>query len=450
MNGLQSKLHEQLVAFNQEHVLAFWDELADSEKENAANQIQSIDFNLFALLQSKQIDAKSKQIEPCEILALDATYKKQGVASIENGEIGILTVAGGQGTRLGWSGPKGTFPATPVTGKSMFQLIAEQILCAAKKYKTTIPWYIMTSIENDSATRSFLIDNNCFGLNRTDIFIFTQGEVPAVDTDGNMLLETKSTIAMNPDGHGGVLSALRQSGGLDEMSTRGIKYLSDVQVDNPLANAIDPNFIGLHLSEKSSAEASSKCVLKIDPDERVGVFCKANGNLEVVEYSDLPKDKANECDGDGKLVYAGGSIAMHIFTVEFLQRIADDLPWHKAHKKVPCINLQTGEHCKLESPNAYKFEKFVFDVLPLASNSIVVETKRDEEFAPIKNTTGQDSPETSHNMQRERATSWLRSRGVAISGGAIIEISPLAGACAEDLNEAELPKAIGSDEIVVL
>jgi UDP-N-acetylglucosamine/UDP-N-acetylgalactosamine diphosphorylase len=450
LNDLQSTLHEQLTASKQEHLISFWNELSEIEKINLSNQIESIDFDLFAVLQSRQADELNKHIEPCEILALDDTFKSQGIASIERGEIGILTVAGGQGTRLDWNGPKGTFPATPITGKSLFQLIAEQILWAIDRYKTNIPWYIMTSIENDSATRSFLLDNNCFGLKRTDIFIFTQGEVPAVDSEGNMILESKSKIAMNPDGHGGVISALQQSGGLDEMSTRGIKYLTYVQIDNPLARAIDPNFIGLHLSEKSSCEASSKCVLKTNPDERVGVFCKVNGNLEIVEYSDLPTDKANELDSDEKLVYAGGSIAMHIFTVSFLQRVVGDLPWHRANKKVRCIDLQTGECCENEAPNAFKFEKFVFDVLPFASSSIVAKTKREEEFAPIKNATGLDSPKTSHQMQQVRAISWLRSRGVEVSDTAMVEVSPLSGSCAEDIDISKLPKSIGPDETVVI
>ena len=413
-------------------------------------QLESIDFELFAVLQNQSSDEQAKSIEPCELIRLDDTFRKQGIASIQNGELAVLTVAGGQGTRLGWSGPKGTFPATPISGKSLFQVIAEQIVFASNKHNTTIPWYIMTSVENDAATRSFLLDNNCFGLDRTDIFIFKQNEIPAVDANGNMLLATKNKIAMNPDGHGGVITALQQSGGLDEMTTRGVKYISYVQIDNPLASVIDPNFIGLHISDQSSVEASSKCVLKTDSNERVGVFCNVDGKVSVVEYSDLPSDKANEVDDEGQLIYAGGSIALHLFSVDFLQRTADNLQWHMAHKKIPFIDFKTGELLVPESPNAYKFEKFVFDVLPLAQKSLVVETVREEEFAPIKNASGQDSPETSHSLQLDRAKRWLLSRGVDVLEGATVEISPLSASCAGELDAVTLPESIGEDEILVI
>lgn len=420
------------------------------EQDNLTKQIESIDFSLCNSLLENTSCNEEKTIEPCDVILLNDTFRKVGKSSIANGEIGVLTVAGGQGTRLGWSGPKGTFPATPVTGKSLFQLIAEQILFASEKYKTTIPWYIMTSKENDEATRAFLLDNNCFGMQRTAIFLFTQNEIPAVDNDGNMMLSSKSSIAMNPDGHGGVVSALRSSGGLDEMATRGIKYLSYVQVDNPLAKVIDPDFIGWHCSDSSSCEVSSKCVLKTEPDERVGVFCNVNGRIEVVEYSDLPSEKAHERTTDGALVYAGASIAMHLFTVSFLQQVADDLPWHKAHKKVPFIDLQSGNQIEPEEPNACKFEKFVFDVIPLAKHSLVVETSRDEEFAPIKNASGKDSEETSHTLQVERAKRWLQRSGVEVARGALVEISPLSGASQEDLMKSRLPSSIGDEEVVVI
>jgi UDP-N-acetylglucosamine/UDP-N-acetylgalactosamine diphosphorylase len=444
------KLQQKLADSKQEHVLNFWEELNDSDRGFLVSQLESIDFDMFATMQQKTENKQVKNITPCETVLLDDKYHNDGVASIKKGEIGVLTVAGGQGTRLGWSGPKGTFPATPVSGKSLFQVIAEQIVFASKKYKTTIPWYIMTSIENDAITRSFLLDNNCFGLDRTDIFLFTQGEVPAVDENGNMLLSSKNKIALNPDGHGGVITALQQSGGLDEMLKRGIKHLSYVQIDNPLAKVIDPNFIGLHISELSSAEASSKCVRKTNPNERVGIFCNVDGNIEVVEYSDLPSEKNNETDSEGQLIYSSGSIALHLFSVEFLQRVAGDLPWHMAHKSVPCIDLKSGNCDEVDAPNAFKFEKFVFDVLPLAKKSIVVETKREEEFAPIKNASGEDSPSTSHAMQQERSRRWLMISGISVSKQAVVELSPLTASCPEDLDISTLPESIESDETLAL
>ena len=450
LNSIPDKLQKNLADFKQEHLLTFWDELSDTEQHELDAQLESINFEYIDSLQNQSSEEKEKTIEPCATVLLDDSRNQQGIDSIRRGEIGVLTVAGGQGTRLGWSGPKGTYPATPISGKSLFQVIAEQIVFASKKYNTSIPWYIMTSIENDDVTRSFLLDNNCFGLERTDIFLFTQGEVPVVDKDGKMLLSSKSKIAMNPDGHGGVISALQRSGGLDEMVTRGVKYLSYVQIDNPLVNVVDPWFLGLHIGDLSSAEASSKCVKKTDPDERVGVFCSVNGNVEIVEYSDLPSEKASERDKDGQLSYGSGSIALHLFSIEFLQRIAEDLPWHKANKNVPFVDLDTGEIINPDTPNAYKFEKFVFDVLRFAKKPLVVETKREEEFAPIKNASGQDSPKTSHALQLERANRWLSLRGVQVSEEARVEISALTAVRAGDLVPSTLPSSIGANQKVIL
>ncbi len=288
MSTALNELQERLVEHGQEHVLKFWDELNLAEQIAFTQQIDEIDFELLQQIQQDNATTKSDNILPAQIVQLHQEQSEVGVQRIKNGELAVLTVAGGQGTRLGWSGPKGTFPATPVTGKSLFQLVAEQIVFASKKYGTTIPWYIMTSKENDAITRSFLLDNNCFGLDRTNIFVFVQGEVPAVDGKGKILLASKGTIAMNPDGHGGVIAALKNSGGLDEMESRGIKYISYVQIDNPLANVVDPAFLGVHLSEDSSKEVTSKCVKKTESSERVGVFCFGDGATTIGGYIDLP------------------------------------------------------------------------------------------------------------------------------------------------------------------
>lgn len=447
---MPSELQQRIIEYGQEHVLKFWDELDETHQKSFILQLDSIDFNLFGSLQQVSTNTTELELQPASVSRLDDTHKQIGIERIKQGELGVLTVAGGQGTRLGWNGPKGTFPATPITGKSLFQVIAEQIVFASRKYEITIPWYIMTSVENDAVTRSFLLDNNCFGLERTNIIVFAQGEVPAFDSDGKMLLASKGSIAMNPDGHGGVVAALQRSGGLSEMESRGIQHISYVQVDNPLAHVVDPEFLGVHLSDDSSKEITSKCIMKTDPEERVGVFCLRDGKTTIVEYSNLPSEKAIETSEDGKLRYGAGSIAIHMMSREFLQRIADEMPWHKAHKKVPHIDLQTGELVEPEKPNAYKYERFVFDVIPLASHSLVVETDRDEEFAPIKNAKGADSPLTSHKLQRERAIRWLRTISVEVSESATVELSPLTAASVDDLVKESLPSSIGDDEIVVL
>lgn len=444
------ELQQRIVEHGQGHILKFWDELTASQQTEFTLQLESIDFELFVELQKVSGVGSLGELSPAPVLHLEDSYKDVGETHIRNGELGVLTVAGGQGTRLGWSGPKGTFPATPITGKSLFQIVAEQIVFASKKYGVTIPWYIMTSKENDAITQSFLLDNNCFGLDRTDIIAFTQEEVPAIDSDGKMLLASKWKVAMNPDGHGGVVSALKKSGGLAEMDSRGVKYISYVQIDNPLANVIDPAFLGAHLSDESSKEVTSKCVKKTNSNERVGVFCIENKRTTIVEYSDLPSEKANEQTNDGELRFGAGSIALHLMSSDFLQRIAEEMPWHIAHKKVPFINLENGELVQPEEPNAYKYEQFVFDVLPLASNSLVVECDRNEEFAPIKNAEGDDSPTSSQQLQLDRAMRWLRANSVEVSASAKVELSPLTAASADDLDMCDLPVSIGDDEIVVI
>ena len=450
LSEIPCELQSRLAEHGQEHVFRFWDELDDGAQCKFISQLETINLEQFTSLAGLSCHERKGKLAPAPVVQLEQSCKDSGEEAIRSGALGVLTVAGGQGTRLGWSGPKGTFPAAPITGKSLFQLVAEQIMFSQKKYKTTIPWYIMTSHENEEATISFLLDNNCFGIDRTDIFVFSQGEVPAVDSQGKMLLSSKGSIAMNPDGHGGVISALKISGGLEEMESRGVRYLSYIQIDNPLVHVVDPVFLGMHIGEHSSNEVSSKCVAKLDADERVGVFCLLQDTLTVVEYSDLPSDDATKVDDQDRLLFSAGSIAIHIISVDFINRVANELPWHRAHKKVPFILAETGKQIQPDEPNAFKFERFVFDILPMAQHSLVVETDRAEEFAPIKNATGSDSPESSSALQLERAARWLRMNGFEIPEHARVEISPLTASAPEDLAGIDLPRVIGDDEAMVV
>ena len=454
LNGIPSNLLAQLEAQKQIHVLQFWDELDASQQENLITQLESIDFTLLhehqALLQNA--DVGKHDIQPCVLKKRCACkhHEAAGDSIIRRGELGVLTVAGGDGTRLGWGGPKGTYPATPITGKSLFQVIAEQIGFAEEKYGVTVPWYIMTSVSNHEETKSFLLDNNCFGLDRANIFLFVQSQVPSLDATGKLLLVSKYQIAMHPDGHGGIITALKESGALAEMEGRGIQYLSYVQVDNPLARVIDPVFLAMHAEDaQSSNEASSKAVLKKEPQEKVGVFCESNGHTRVTEYSDLSETQSAQLNEDGSLAFGAGSIAIHLFTRVFLEKVASSLPWHTAHKKVSTVNSD-GEETVPTEPNAYKFEKFVFDVLPFAAKSLVVEVDRADEFAPIKNKTGADSPKTSHELQLARASRWLREVGIDVPQEATVELSSLTAASPLDLQCVSLPKTIPANEQTVL
>lgn len=461
-------LRHALATHGQEHVLAFWKELTPSQRAELVAQIDSIDLAALDVLIDTFVkheagaESVPTNLEPAPYYPNDAKGKydademrRQGEDIIRAGKVAAFTVAGGQGTRLGWSGPKGTFPGTPVTGKPLFRCFAEQIAAAQKKYGVTIPWYLMTSPLNDADTRAFFQDNNNFGLKRGDIFMFPQGTMPSLLLpDGKLMLAEKHELAVNPDGHGGSIRALKASGAIEDMIRRGVEQISYFQVDNPLVNVIDPLFIGLHAhAPDSSGEISSKMVTKTEPGEKVGVFCRSDDRTVVIEYSDLPKELAEQRDTNGNLRFNAGSIAIHIMAVKFVERLTKDasqfgLPLHRAVKKVPYIDPGTGERVDPSQPNAVKLEMFVFDALPLAKSSIVYETKREHEFAPIKNAEGTDSPATSYQLQSDYYGQWLDRAGVRVPRtkdgrvDAKIEISPMTALGPADLRRSFLPESI--------
>jgi UDP-N-acetylglucosamine/UDP-N-acetylgalactosamine diphosphorylase len=286
--------------------------------------------------------------------------------------------------------------------------------------------------------------------------------MPSLDIrSGRVLLAGKGEVATNPDGHGGCVRALATSGALDDLRRRGVEHLSYFQVDNPLVRVIDPVFIGLHAGGgASSGEMSSKMVPKASPDEKVGVFCLADGKVVVIEYSDLPRAVQEERDESGRLRYVAGSIAIHALSVEFLGRLAIDpafaLPYHRAEKKVACVDPATGEALTPAANNAVKLEKFVFDALAMCRRSAVLEADRVEEFAPIKNASGADSPKTCRETQTRRAARWLEAAGVAVpraSDGTpdcVLEISARTATSEAELRGARLPKAIERGARVVI
>jgi UDP-N-acetylglucosamine/UDP-N-acetylgalactosamine diphosphorylase len=336
---------------------------------------------------------------------------------------------------LGYDGPKGTFPVTPLKQKPLFQVFAEKILAAGKRHQCPLHWFIMTSHANHAATEAFFQEHTFFGLDRARVHFFRQGRMPAVDFEGKILLESKSTIALSPDGHGGSLRALQRSGSLDLMQSEGVDTLSYFQVDNPLVRCIDPAFIGWHLARGS--EMSSKMVTKAYAEEKVGVFCLQGGKSVVIEYSDLPLEMQREKDSSGQLRYLAGSIAIHILDREFVRRLAMggegvELPFHRADKKIPVVDAM-GAPIKPEKPNGVKFEMFVFDALPFARNPVVIETLREDDFSPVKNAEGLDSPKTCRDDQLRQFARWLKQNGAAVQTDktglptAVTEVSPLFG-----------------------
>ncbi len=443
----------------QGNVFRFFDRLNEEERRGLLEQAREIDLKEVADLVRVHLGGEAASefdfsaLEPAPFLALPETEadrekwaaaKRRGEEALRAGKVAAFTVAGGQGTRLGYDGPKGTFPVTPVTKKPLFQVFAEKILAARRRYGAAIPWLIMTSHANHEQTEAFFRENGFFGLAEEDVRFFRQGRMPAVGFDGKILLEAPGRIAMSPDGHGGSLRALCRSGSIREMEERGIEVISYFQVDNPLVQAIDPVFIGFHL--ESGSEMSSKMIPKAYPEEKVGVFARHGGKTMVVEYSDLPDELAKERDESGELRFRAGSIAIHMLSTGFVKKMGEGgageaLPFHRADKKIPAVD-ENGEPLKPEKPNGVKFEMFVFDALPFARNPIVLEARREDEFSAVKNAEGVDSPETCERDQLKQFARWARAAGVPVEVDADgvpevrFEVSPLFAVDAETFAES--------------
>jgi len=414
---------------NQSHLLAFWEQLNTARRQNLLEQIRQLDFDkiddwvadFVKKSNSAEISPDFAPVRAYGPAPADEEQKSKygkaielGRKLISTGKVAAFVVAGGQATRLEYDGPKGNFPISPVKNKTLFQIFAEIIAAASEKYQTVCPWYIMTSPFNYAETIEIFRSNNYYGLKDSDVFIFQQGTLPNFSFDGKILLADKAAIACSPDGHGGSVNALYKSGALGDMKRRGVEFISYWQVDNPLVNIFDPLFIGLHALDK--AEMSSKALIKAGPKEKIGNFCLAGGRVTVIEYSDFPDELAEKQNPDGSLVFELGSIAIHIINRTFVERLNAgglSLPLHRAVKKIPHID-EKGEPVEPAEPNGIKLESFVFDALPLASKSIILQTLRSEEFSPVKNITGVDSAETARRMMAARAADWLESAGVTV------------------------------------
>jgi UDP-N-acetylglucosamine/UDP-N-acetylgalactosamine diphosphorylase len=359
---------------------------------------------------------------------------------LRRGEVAVLLVAGGQGSRLGFDHPKGMYPIGPVSNHTLFQIHAEKVLATSRRYGKPVPFLIMTSPATDAETETFFEQHKYFGLPPSDVHFFCQGTMPALDlATGKLLMEAPGRLFTSPNGHGGTLTALADSGLLDRMKLQGIRQIFYFQVDNPLVKVADPVFLGHHL--RANAEMSSKIVPKESPTDKVGNMVLIDGRCSIIEYSDLPKELAEQRDATGRLRIWAGSPAIHYFSVDFLERVTRGhtrMPFHVARKKVPHID-ERGNHVEPTKENALKFEMFIFDVLPRADRWTVVETSRREEFVPLKNATGADSPAVVKQAISDRAGDWLTRAGVSVprrpdgSVAVPLEISPLYALDAEEL-----------------
>ncbi|WP_196782289.1 UTP--glucose-1-phosphate uridylyltransferase [Bremerella volcania] len=367
-----------------------------------------------------------------------AAAREVGEQLLREGKVAALLVAGGQGSRLGFDHPKGMFPVGPVSGNTLFQIHLEKIVARSRRYGQAIPLYLMTSPATHDETIEFLEQHDRFGLAKEDLYIFCQGTMPAIDKETKqLLLAEPDQLALSPDGHGGMLAALVKSGCLEDMNRRGIEQIYYFQVDNPLADVCEPEFLGLH--HQADSEMSTQVVAKILPEEKLGILAELDGQLQLVEYSELPAEQAAEKIEDGTLKHWAGNIAVHGVKKSFLQRMstqAGSLPWHKAIKKVPYVS-PAGDTIAPESPNAIKFERFIFDLLPQAQNPMVVEVDPALRFAPVKNADGapSDTPQAAKDALCAVYRSWLIQCGVECAEDRKIEISPLTALDAEQLKQ---------------
>ncbi len=416
----EGALREAFCSIGQGHVFRFWNELNSTQRKYLLKQLKEISpldcksaWNDMQTVQNKLNCPK----EPNFVSAVNPLCKKLskfreiGEELLSTNKVAAFTVAGGQGTRLGHNGPKGTYKCTPITKVSLFEKFAQNMHFFSKRYGQSPMWFIMTSKENHEDTVNFFTHNNYFGLERDRVTFFKQGMMPVFDLQGKILLKEKHEILMSPNGHGGSFRAMLDSGALSQMEQQKIDYISYFQIDNPLVYCLDPTFIGLHYDKKS--EMSSKAVQKLNPSEKVGTFVNLGDQLHVVEYSDIPQKMSDERKEDGGLRYRLGSVAIHLINRSFVKKVTTNketpnrLTYHGALKAVNHLD-EDGKYIEADSPNALKPETFVFDALPLAQNPLVVEIDRSEEFAPIKNAHGQDSLKSSHQLQLDRARKWFK------------------------------------------
>lgn len=398
-----------LKKYGQEHLLSQYDKLDDEKKAKLLDEILTLDFNqineLFKRI-GKTVDTKEEKIEPVGCTDKSALSKEElehyesiGLKAIKEGKLAAVTMAGGQGTRLGHNGPKGTFDIGLDSHKPIFEILCDTLKDAKEKYGVYVMWYIMTSNENNDATVKFFEDHNYFGYPKEKVMFFRQGELPMVDTNGKILLGEDGLIKLAADGHGGIFLSMKKNGIIYDMKSKGIEWAFIGGVDNVLVNMVDPVILGLAIDKK--VLVAGKSVIKAGPHEKVGVFCKKNGKPSVVEYSEISTEMAEETNENGELKYGESHILCNLFSVKAIEEISKNtLPYHSAFKKAKYLD-KDGNLVSSDKPNAYKFEAFLFDAFDTLDDIAILRVKREEEFAPVKNAEGVDSPETARKLYND-------------------------------------------------
>lgn len=444
------KLRELLAPHGQEQLIKFWPDLTDSERQELTKEILKLDLsevneifrraNETTKVILEKLDDDLKPIPQAHYESVPSLtnekiqeYESVGLKEISDGKVGVLLLAGGQATRLGFGHPKGMYNVGLPSKKTLFQIQAERIVriqkMAAAKYgkEGKITWYIMTSEHTKAPTADFFKDHSYFGLNEDDIVFFEQGRLPCFDFEGKILLDEKHKLASAPDGNGGLYRALKSQGVLTDIARRGVEHLHAHSVDNILIKVADPVFIGYCKSK--NADCAAKVVQKSAPSEAVGVVCRVNGHYKVVEYSELTNEAAERRNPDGRLTFSAGNICNHYFSSEFLSKICDfetKLKAHIAKKKIPYVD-DSGVRQKPTEPNGIKMEKFIFDVFEFAENFICLEVARDVEFSALKNADSvkKDCPSTAREDLLRLHRKYIREAGGEIADNVDVEISSL-------------------------
>ena len=403
-------IKKKLKKYSQEHLLNNFKNLSEEKQKRLLEQIKNIDFDLIKSLydttQNITTEIQNDQIKPIEFFDKEKLYddykkyKEIGEKAIRTKKLAAVTMAGGQGTRLGHDGPKGTYDIGLESHKSLFELLSDGLKEQGKKYGVIIPWFIMTSRENNDATVEFFAKHRYFGYEKDkNIFFFKQGELPMIDTEGKILIGEDGLIKEAANGHGGIYEALVKNGMTKKMRELGVEWVFIGGVDNCLVKMVDPVLMGIAIDK--NVTAAGKSVVKANPQEKVGVFCKRNGRPSVVEYTEIPKEMSEATDENGNLIYGESHILCNLFNIDAIERMGSKpLPYHIAFKKATYID-KDGNKVVPDGPNAYKFEAFLFDAFGELDDMAILRVKREEEFAPVKNATGTDSPETARELYRK-------------------------------------------------
>lgn len=449
------QLERRLASFDQRHLLRFWSKLSSEQRTHLAAQLERVDLeqlaNLFQQAREKTdwSDLANRASSPPSVTLAEQAepqLRRDAIAigeqALRNGKVGAILVAGGQGSRLGFEHPKGMFPIGPLSKRTLFRMLIDVLKARAAHYRTRIPLFVMTSPATDQATRSHFAAESNYELPSEDLRVFCQGTMPAVDAaTGQLLLAGPSELFLSPDGHGGMLQAFKDSGCMTEARSRGVECLFYCQVDNPLVQLCDPLLVGLHLLKQ--AEVTTQVVRKSHPLQKVGNVVAVGDRLEVIEYSDLPDELAQEQLPDGSLRFWAGNIAVHLFRLSFLDHAAktvtstgSGLPFHVAKKKVPFLD-EHGTLVQPQTENAFKFERFIFDLLPMASRAIVVEVDAAEGFSAVKNpdSAPTETAATTQAAIMAQQIRWLKSAGVEVAKDVRIEIHPSVAHDAETVRQ---------------